>query len=96
MSRQILRATVAFELPEDFDGNFNDALQELIDFRVNKGHSKLTSIDGAIATPELVTKVGEVYDEIYDLLEPIEQKVTFAGFVDIVTLENDKWTRRKL
>ena len=82
---KILSMNFVFELPEDFDGTINDALLELVKYRINHG-------DKDISLPDLSTEAPPVSEKLWkDFLAVQEAGYKFRGHCGISQLKDGAW-----
>ena len=90
---KFMRCLLDFELPEDFEGDFNDILTEIIRYRKEQypdGNLKLSSLGEKDIPKSCYEALEFVYNQ---LLKDREEGCRHVGMVDVQTWNGKIWQR---
>ena len=83
---KVLSLRINFLLPEEFKGNFNDALKELIVYREERGDLDFPPIDSA-----QTKKIMQSDHEWNRFLDNISKGYNLTGSIFLGEWKNGKW-----
>ena len=83
---KVVSINIYFLLPDDFNGDLNDALEEIVKYRKDNKHKEFSGPDASFATQTVIWNgFQEAVDEGYKL----------HGAVALSELKGTKWNKIK-